>query len=151
MIPISSAISNYRNTTEVGKEDTIDFIRIICYCLYNMSDTFERQTTMDPTGKGVLSEDYDKASEKSGWDSPERAQKLVDGYITDGSTVLDVGVGTGKAVKGYAEKGATIIGLDYDSEMLAKAQEVTGESGLMVEADINGQWPIGKQKSMSYR
>ena len=101
---------------------------------------------MDPTGKGVLSEDYDKASEKSGWDSPERAQKLVDRYITDGSTVLDVGVGTGKAVKGYAEKGATIIGLDYDSEMLAKAQEVTGESGLMVEADINGQWPIGEAK-----
>jgi len=73
------------------------------------------------TSQEMTSEEYDSASKEAGWDSPERAQKLVGGYVTPGSKVLDIGIGTGQAVNGYAEKGATVIGLDHDASMLDKA------------------------------
>lgn len=93
-------------------------------------------------GEVVMADSYDTATAEGGWDSPERAQALVEQYVVDGSIVLDVGIGTGQAVKGYAEKGAAIIGLDHDPEMLAAAQSVTGESGSMRQSDINGSLPI---------
>jgi predicted TPR repeat methyltransferase len=85
---------------------------------------------------------YDIEAAEADWDSPKRAQKLVEQYITNGSKVLDLGTGTGQVVKGYAEKGATIIGLDHDAEMLALTQQVTGDAGLMRQADINQLLPI---------
>lgn len=90
----------------------------------------------------MTSEEYDSASKEAGWDSPERAQKLVEGYITPGSKVLDIGIGTGQAVSGYAEKGATVIGLDHDASMLDKAGAVVGENGSLRQADINRELPI---------
>jgi len=90
----------------------------------------------------VVASEYDELSEQSGWDSPERAQTLVGDYIKEGSVVLDLGVGTGQAVRGYAEKGALVIGFDHDSEMLEVAQAVTGESGNMRLADINEPLPV---------
>ncbi|MDQ5944029.1 MAG: hypothetical protein QG658_95, partial [Patescibacteria group bacterium] len=56
---------------------------------------------------------------------------------------LDIGIGTGLAVSGYADKGATVIGLDHDQAMLDTAQTVVGEHGSLRQADINGQLPIG--------
>ena len=81
-------------------------------------------------------------SKEAGWDSPERVQKLVESRVTAGSRVLDIGIGTGLAVSGYADKGATIIGLDHDQAMLDTAHEVVGENGSLRLADINGQLPI---------
>jgi len=85
---------------------------------------------------------YDTDSKKAGWDSPERVQKLVESRVTTGSRVLDIGIGTGLAVSGYANKGATIIGLDHDQAMLDTAQTVIGEHGSLRQADINGRLPI---------
>lgn len=90
----------------------------------------------------MTSEEYDSASKEAGWDSPERAQKLVDAYVTPGSKVLDIGIGTGQAVSGYAEKGATVVGLDHDASMLDKASRIVGENGLLRQADINKELPI---------
>ena len=90
----------------------------------------------------VNAEIYDQASAEAGWDSPERAQALVSDYIGNGSVVLDIGIGTGQAVQGYAEKGARVIGLDHDFESLAHAQRVTGASGEMRVADINKKLPL---------
>lgn len=87
--------------------------------------------------------DYDAESAKAGWDSPERARELVGELIHEGSKVLDIGIGTGQAVEGYAEKGATVIGIDNNEEMLETAQEVTGDSGIMRLSDINEQLPVG--------
>ena len=86
---------------------------------------------------------YDTDSRQAGWDSPERAQKLVESRVIAGSKVLDIGIGTGLAVSGYADKGATVIGLDHDQAMLDTAQTVVGEHGSLRQADINGQLPIG--------
>lgn len=90
----------------------------------------------------MTSEAYDADSKEAGWDSPERAQKLVEGYVTPGSKVLDIGIGTGQAVEGYAAKGATVIGLDHDASMLDKASTVIGENGSLRQADINKELPI---------
>lgn len=90
----------------------------------------------------MTSEEYDSASKEAGWDSPERAQKLVEGYITPGSKVLDIGIGTGQAVEGYTAKGATVIGLDHDASMLDKASAIVGENGSLRQADINKELPI---------
>lgn len=85
---------------------------------------------------------YDTDSKEAGWDSPERVQTLVESRVTAGSRVLDIGIGTGLAVSGYADKGATVIGLDHDQAMLDTAQTVVGEHGSLLLVDINGQLPI---------
>ena len=85
---------------------------------------------------------YDTDSKEAGWDSPERVQKLVESRVTAGSKVLDIGIGTGLAVSGYDDKGATVIGLDHDQAMLDVAHDVVGENGSLRLADINGQLPI---------
>ena len=85
---------------------------------------------------------YDVESIQDGWDSPQRAQNLVEKYIGEGSVILDIGIGTGQTVKGYADKGASIIGLDNDLEMLSVAQNVTSSAGKMRQADINKPLPI---------
>jgi SAM-dependent methyltransferase len=94
----------------------------------------------------MTSEEYDEASKEAGWDSPERAQRLVEGYVTPGSKVLDIGIGTGQAVNGYAEKGATVIGLDHNASMLDKAGAIVGENGSLRQADINKELPIADLK-----
>ena len=85
--------------------------------------------------------DYDTDSKEAGWDSPERVQKLVESRVTAGSKVLDIGIGTGLAVSGYADKGATVIGLDHDQAILDTAHKVIGENGSLRLADINAQLP----------
>lgn len=85
---------------------------------------------------------YDTDSKEAGWDSPERAQRLVEPFIVSGAKVLDIGIGTGQAVSGYADKGATVIGLDHDQAMLDTAQSVVGENGVLRQADINKELPI---------
>ncbi len=92
------------------------------------------------------SEHYDTNSKEAGWDSPERAQRLVESYITPDSKVLDIGIGTGQAVNGYAEKGATVIGLDHDELMLTAAESIVGEHGSLRQADINTELPISDLK-----
>lgn len=89
-----------------------------------------------------MPDNYDKESREAGWDSPERAQKLVEKYIVPGAKVLDIGIGTGQAVKGYAEKGVTVVGLDHDQAMLTAARKIVGESGELRQADVNKVLPI---------
>lgn len=90
----------------------------------------------------TLAPTYDTDSKEAGWDSPERAQRLVESFVVSGAKVLDIGIGTGQAVSGYAEKGATVIGLDHDQAMLESARPVVGENGSLRRADINKELPI---------
>ena len=87
-------------------------------------------------------ESYDTESHAAGWDSPERAQKLVEPYITSGATVLDIGIGTGQAIKGYADKGAIVIGIDHDEAMISEATLIVGENGSVRKGDINESLPV---------
>lgn len=86
--------------------------------------------------------EYDIESKEAGWDSPQRIQRLVEQYVVPGSKVLDIGTGTGLAVKGYAEKGAIVIGLDHDKDMLDRARKVVGDEGVLRQADINKLLPV---------
>ena len=90
----------------------------------------------------VAADSYDAETAEGGWDSPERAQSLVEKYIQADTIVLDIGIGTGQAVRGYAEKGAVVIGLDRDQDMLTAAQSFIGESGFMRQADLNERLPV---------
>lgn len=86
---------------------------------------------------------YDIESAEASWDSPERAQTLVERFVHEGSNVLDIGIGTGQTVKGYREKGARIVGIDKDENMLQTAHETTGDAGMMRLGDLNEKLPIG--------
>lgn len=88
------------------------------------------------------STDYDTEAAQAEWDSPERAQGLIGEYIREGSTVLDIDIGTGQAVDGYREKGARMIGIDKDEGMLQAAQKTTGDVGAIRLGDINEQSPV---------
>ena len=44
----------------------------------------------------TLAPTYDTDSKEAGWDSPERAQRLVEPFIASGVKVLDIGIGTGQ-------------------------------------------------------
>ncbi len=83
---------------------------------------------------------YDEDTAEAGWDSPERAQRLVEGFVVSGSLVLDVGIGTGQAVKGYQEKGASVVGIDHDPAMIEVARAATGASDVRL-GDINEALP----------
>lgn len=103
----------------------------------------ETQTNSDPSfNPSETAKNYDADTEASEWDSPERAQKLVEAFIGPGSLVLDIGTGTGQAVKGYRAKGAAVVGIDRDPAMLEEAcinKELADEVRL---GDINESLPI---------
>lgn len=90
----------------------------------------------------VTADTYDEATVDGGWDSPERAQRLVGMYINKDTLVLDIGTGTGQAAKGYMDKGAMVVALDRDPEMLTQARETIGDKGVYRTADINTKLPV---------
>lgn len=94
------------------------------------------------TQSSVEASDYDEATAEGGWDSPERAQKLVEAYIGKQTLVLDIGTGTGQAVKGYTDKGAGVVAVDSDPKMLEEAEQANGEKCIYRFGDINGKLPI---------
>ena len=92
---------------------------------------------------------YDNDALGAGWDSPIRAQRLVESFIVPGSLVLDVGIGTGLAVKGYQEKGASVIGIDHDPAMIETARAATGVTDIRL-GDVNRNLPINT-KSQTFQ
>lgn len=85
---------------------------------------------------------YDADTAAGEWDSPERAQELVRAFVRPGSLVLDIGIGTGQAVKGYREKDAAVVGIDRDPAMLERVfldNELADDVRL---GDINEPLPI---------
>lgn len=67
-----------------------------------------------------LAEVYDKATEPPGaWTPPEFIKaKLVD-FVSLDSTILDIGIGTGRSIDAYYELGAReIVGIDCSAKML---------------------------------
>ena len=100
------------------------------------------KTSLTDTRAVIGPTEYDLASREAGWDSPSRAQKLVEKFVVKDSIVLDLGTGTGQAVAGYVKKGAHVIGLDKDPEMLQAASHLLNGSGDFRQANINKVLPI---------
>jgi predicted TPR repeat methyltransferase len=99
-------------------------------------------TSPEQTPASSQSYDYDLESQQAGWDSPRRIQEHVARYLQPGCTVLDIGIGTGLAIAGYAEKGINIVGIDIDPNMLNQARTVAGQQADLRQADINETLPI---------
>ena len=55
------------------------------------------------------------------------------GFGRPGQHLLDLGTGTGTLARGFAERGATVVGLDPSEKMLAEAAELARAEGLSVD------------------
>ncbi len=60
--------------------------------------------------------------------------------VTRGTSVLDVGVGTGNLARRFADRHCDVWGVDFSKEMLTRARRKVPEATL-VHADILGTWP----------
>jgi putative AdoMet-dependent methyltransferase len=58
-----------------------------------------------------------------------------------GTTVLDLGIGTGKLAERLVAVGATVCGMDFSARMLAKARARLPAIEL-IKADLIGDWPL---------
>jgi cyclopropane fatty-acyl-phospholipid synthase-like methyltransferase len=62
--------------------------------------------------------------------------------VTPGMTVLDLGVGTGNLARLFVESGCQVLGVDFSSEMLAKAGAKLPQLELL-QADLTlDEWPL---------
>lgn len=61
----------------------------------------------------------------------DRVRRL--GVGVPGQRVLDVGTGTGTLARGFAERGAVVVGVDPSEQMLAEAAELARADGLSVQ------------------
>ena len=62
--------------------------------------------------------------------SKRTQQEIVENYITTGDEVLEIGCGTGTLAISCAEKGASVVGFDISSQMLAIAKRKVQERNL---------------------
>lgn len=58
-----------------------------------------------------------------------------------GSTVLDLGIGTGNLAERFLKLGCTVYGLDFSSRMLEVARAKFPQLHL-AQADLMGDWPV---------
>ena len=86
--------------------------------------------------------EYDQAAMEAGWDSPLRVRAFVESRLRGGMVVVDLGIGTGQAIQGYADKGVRVIGIDHDPAMLDTAGHRIDVNGRTIRADINEQLPL---------
>jgi putative AdoMet-dependent methyltransferase len=63
-----------------------------------------------------------------------------------GTTVLDLGIGTGALASRFVQEGCLVWGLDFSARMLAKAHQQVPRAEL-IKADIAGDWPIDVDQS----
>ncbi|MGD9212116.1 MAG: class I SAM-dependent methyltransferase [Desulfobacteraceae bacterium] len=65
-----------------------------------------------------MAELYDEEAEHTGWLGPEVAFGLIFEYLKPGQTVLDIGIGTGRAAILFRKAGLTVHGMDISEDML---------------------------------
>jgi len=88
------------------------------------------------TNFGAAAEDY--ARFRAGF-PPSLFDRLEGlGFAGVGRTVVDVGTGTGTLARGYALRGATVIGVDPDSRMLDQARSLDEAEAVAIEYRVGG-------------
>lgn len=65
--------------------------------------------------------------------------------VTDGDTVLDLGIGTGNLAARFASTGCPLWGLDFSYEMLKRATQKVPRAQL-VRAGLTDRWPRPLQR-----
>lgn len=78
--------------------------------------------------RGEVAQSYlDDRTDHLKWNREQTVVKnIVDRYMAEGTTVLDVPFGTGRFAKLYLERGVEVYGLDISPDMLEVAREQLG-------------------------
>ncbi len=66
----------------------------------------------------VVGAAYDEEAEAVGWFGPEVAFGLAFTFVRPGQSILDLGIGTGRAAVLFRAAGLRVLGMDVDPEML---------------------------------
>jgi len=80
---------------------------------------------------GRTSSDY--ARHRQGFPDAFYALTTSMGVACQGRTLLDVGTGTGTLARGFARRGATVIGIDPSAEMLGEARALAAAECLEID------------------
>ena len=80
---------------------------------------------------GKTADDY--ATHRAGFPDSFFDRLLTDGLVTDGKALVDLGTGTGTLARGFAHRGAHVIGIDPSVEMLAAARQTAQAENLTVQ------------------
>jgi ubiquinone/menaquinone biosynthesis C-methylase UbiE len=95
-----------------------DHYSYAAYADPRMAETFDQARFSGPIGRLIA----------------DTQEQVIAGFLSPlaGSTVLDVGTGTGRAAIALAQRGALVTGVDASAEMLAVARRRAVESGATV-------------------
>jgi SAM-dependent methyltransferase len=73
--------------------------------------------------RGEIATGYEaRRREQPKWQAEDRIVRQMLGDLPEGTTVLDIPVGTGRFIPFYEERGFNVVGLDISSDMLAHAR-----------------------------
>lgn len=80
---------------------------------------------------GTVAEHYDqRRAGKKKWRNERAAVQHLTEALTDGSSLLDVPIGTGRFLPIYKDKRLTVIGADASVDMLQQARKTADEIGI---------------------
>ena len=83
---------------------------------------------------GLTAADY--ARHRAGFPESFFVRLESEGIGRPGQAILDVGTGTGTLARGFARRGASVLGLDPDAAMLEAARSLSSKEGVSVEYRI---------------
>ena len=83
------------------------------------------------TNFGAAAEDY--AKYRAGFPESFFDRLIRFGLGREGSAVVDVGTGTGTLARGFARRGAKVIGIDPDERLMQQARRLDAAAGVTVE------------------
>lgn len=93
-----------------------------------MSDARKlQQEIIEEFSSSVVQEKYLGIAENGFWESEE---KLIKQYFAKGSSVLDVGCGSGRTTIPLYEIGYKVVGLDITPKMIEIAKKIANSKGL---------------------
>ncbi len=84
-------------------------------------------------GSRVTQESYLKKADKGLWESEK---KLIEKHFKSGSTVLDVGCGTGRTTIPLHNLGYKVLGIDLVPEMIENAKKIVEEKELKIDYEV---------------
>ena len=67
-------------------------------------------------------------------------QVVASADVGPGLRVLELGIGTGNLARRFADSGCSIWGIDFSTQMLARAAEKV-PGAILIQADLLGAWP----------